>query len=82
MASKQILKSIEILNRIEINEENNCFFTLKDHNDNFANNPQVRLINPAKNELGRISKVILYKINLVEIEKHPERHRLVQRNPR
>ena len=64
MASKQILKSIEILNRIEINEENNCFFTLKDHNDNFANNPQVRLINPAKNELGRISKVILYKINL------------------
>ena len=64
MASKQILKGIEILNCIEINEENNCFFTLKDHKDNFANNPQVRLINPAKNELGRISKVILDKINL------------------
>ena len=64
MAAKQILKNNEILNRIEINGENSCFFTLKDHNDNFANNPQVRLINPAKNELGRISKVILDKINL------------------
>ena len=64
MASKQILKNNEILNRIEINGENNCFLTLKDQKDNFANNPQVRLINPAKNELGRISKVILDKINL------------------
>ena len=42
--------------------------TLKDHKDNFANNHQVRLINPAKNELGRISKIILYKINLVTRE--------------
>ena len=63
MAGKQILKKYETLNRIEINVENNCFFT-RDHKDNFANNPQVRLKNPAKNELGRISKVILDKINL------------------
>ena len=27
------------------------------------NNPTVRLINPAKNELGRISKALLYNIN-------------------
>ena len=59
------LKNNEILNRVEINGENNCFFILKDHKDNFANNPQVRLINPAKNELGKITKVILDKINLV-----------------
>ena len=64
MTGKQILKNNEILNREEINGENNCFFTLKDHKDNFANSPQVRLINPAKNELGRISKVILDTINL------------------
>ena len=64
MAGKQILKINGILNRVEINGENNCFFTLKDHKDNFANNPQVRLINAAKNELGRISKVILDEINL------------------
>ena len=64
MAGKQISKNNEILNCIEINGGNNCFFTLKDHKDNFENNPQVRLINPAKNELGRISKFILDKINL------------------
>ena len=64
IAGKQILKNNEILNRVETNGENNCFFTLKDHKDNFGNNPQVRSINPAKNEHGRISKVILDKINL------------------
>ena len=64
MVGKQIFKNNKILNRLEVNEENNCFFILKDHKDNFANNAQVRLINPAKNELGRISKVILDKINL------------------
>ena len=69
MAGKQILKSNEILSRVEINVGNNCLFTLKDHKDNFANNPQVRLINPAKNELGRLSKIILEKINLA-VRKH------------
>ena len=39
------------------------FFTFKDHQENFQNNPTVRLINPAKNDIGRISKVILDKIN-------------------
>ena len=36
--------------------------TLKDHKENF-NSPTVRLINPAKNELRRISKAILENIN-------------------
>ena len=36
---------------------------MKDHKENFQNNPTVRLINPAKNELGKISKVILDRIN-------------------
>ena len=64
MAGKQIEKNNEILSRVKFNGENNRFFTLKDHQDNFANNPQVRLINPAKNKFGRISKVILDKTNL------------------
>ena len=62
-AGKTILKNKEVIKRMEINTEANCFITLKDHKENFANNPTVRLINPAKNELGRISKVILDKIN-------------------
>ena len=39
------------------------FFILKDHKENFQNNSTIRLINPAKKEIGRISKVILDKIN-------------------
>ena len=40
----------------------NCFITFKDHKPNFKNNPTVRLLNPVKNELGRISKTVLDKI--------------------
>ena len=39
-----------------------------DHKENFQNNLTVRLINPAKNEIGRIRKVILDKINSSLIE--------------
>ena len=60
---KEILKSKEALHRLDINAESNCFFTLKDHKENFQNNATVRLINPANNDIGRISKVILDKIN-------------------
>ena len=37
--------------------------TLKDRKPNFLNYHKVRLLNPAKNELGRISKSILDRIN-------------------
>ena len=45
------------------NGKSKCFITLKDHKPNFKNNPEVRLINLEKNEIGRISKTILDKIN-------------------
>ena len=48
---------------MDINSEGNCFITLKDHRENFQNNPSVRLINPAKNELGRLSKFIIQAVN-------------------
>ena len=53
---KRIMKDQYIASRMTINAENNCFITLKDHKENFINNPTTRLINPAKNELGRIVK--------------------------
>ena len=37
--------------------------TLKDYGGNFNNNPTVKLINPAKNERGRISKARLDTTN-------------------
>ena len=60
---KKLMKDKDILNRMLTNGKNECFITLKDHKPNFKNNPKARLINPAKNEIGRISKNILDKIN-------------------
>ena len=63
MAGKNLLRDKEVIKRMETNREGNSFITIKDHNENFDNQPTVQLINPAKNELGRISKLILDKIN-------------------
>ena len=39
-----------------------AFITLKDHKDNFENSPKCRLLNPAKPELGKVSKIITEKL--------------------
>ena len=43
--------------------ETELFITLKDRKDNFESNSKCRLINPAKSELGKVSKVTLDTIN-------------------
>ena len=63
MSRRNLLKDKEVLQRIDINDENNCFITLKDRKENFQNNPSVRLTNPAKNELGSLSKFIRQAVN-------------------
>jgi hypothetical protein len=40
-----------------------AFVTLKNHKENIDSHPKCRLINPAKRELGKVSKVILDAIN-------------------
>ena len=62
-ARKQVLDNNKVLKRKKTNGENNCFISLKVHKENFQNNPTVRLINPAKNELGKKKKVILDEMN-------------------
>ena len=52
---KRIMENKTALNRMFLNGKNNCFITLKDHKEKFLNNPKTRLLNPAKNELGRIN---------------------------
>ena len=42
---------------------------MKDHKENFLNRPTTRLINLAKNDIGRISKHILQTINTSLSEK-------------
>ena len=56
-------KEANIQDEVEVNGTANCFVTLKDHRENFLNHPTTRLINPAKNEIERISKEILDQIN-------------------
>jgi len=43
--------------------ERQAYITLKGHKENFQNKPTCRLINPAKSEIGKISKQILDNIN-------------------
>lgn len=56
-------QSLEIDDRVETIASRTPYITLKDHKENFRNNPQCRLINPTKSELGKVSKIILERIN-------------------
>ena len=60
---KKISKSIGLDNRIESIAAKDLFVTSKDHKPNFNNNPTCRLTNPAKPEIGIVSKQILQWIN-------------------
>ena len=60
---KNIASNLSIADRVDTMAKRNAFITLKDHKDNFDSNPKCRLINPAKSDLGKVSKVILDEIN-------------------
>ena len=60
---KTIAKKFNVVEKMNKNIKSECFVTLKDHKENFANKLPARLINPSKNEIGRISKAILDRIN-------------------
>ena len=60
---KDIACHLNIANCIEPMPETPAFISLKDHKKNFNSNPQCRLINPAKSNLGKVSKTILDRIN-------------------
>ena len=61
-----ITTKLDIGGRIESTARRQAFISLKDHKENFQNNPKCRLLNPAKNNLGLISK---------QIERERERER-------
>ena len=48
--------------RMDIMAKSTAFLTLKDHKERFANDLPCRLVNPAKSEVGIISKSILDRI--------------------
>ena len=67
--AKAFAQTLKIDDRVEKLAPKESFITLKDHKDNFLNNPTCRLINPTKSELGKVSKQILDKINETIIRK-------------
>ena len=48
---------------IYIYAEGQAFITLKDHKEDFRSKPSCRLINPAKSEIGIVSKIMVELIN-------------------
>ena len=58
-----ICDRLEIADRVEIFSETSPFISLKDHKENFNQRPSVRLINPSKSNVGKISKQILERVN-------------------
>ena len=66
---KVIANKLEIADRVYTTSKREAFITLKDHKPNYINNPTFRLINPTKQELGKVSKQKLEKIVSVVKEK-------------
>ena len=63
MKSREIAESLKLENRMQKYTNTECFITLKDHKENFTSRPQCRLINTAKNDLGRVVKNKVEDIN-------------------
>ena len=62
LEAKELATSLNIEDRMECLAKQQAFITLMDHKENFKNNPTCRLINPAKSEMGLVSKQILERI--------------------
>ena len=60
--AKDIAHSLELSDRMNCLARKEAFITLKDHKENFTNALPCRLINPAKSEMGRVSKAVLDRI--------------------
>ena len=59
---RQLVTKLDIEDRVFKTTEREAFATIKHHKDNFANNPKIRLLNPTKPEIGKISKKITERI--------------------
>ena len=60
--SSELAKKLQLDNKVQKFTTNNAYLTLKDHKPNFIEKKPCRLINPAKNQIGKISKLLLQDI--------------------
>ena len=63
LEAKSITTKLKLSVRIENLAVAPAYITLIDHKENFRSKPSCRLINPSKNEIGKISKIVLEKMN-------------------
>ena len=61
--ARNIATNLDIADRLDVIAEKDAYLTLKDHKENFPNKIPCRLINPAKTEMGLVSKNILDNLN-------------------
>ena len=61
--AKKIAKKFNIDDKIDVMAKQQCFFSIKDHKEDFRTNPKYRLLNPTKSELGKLSQQILQNVN-------------------
>ena len=63
LEAKSIATNLKLSDRIQKLAGAPAYTTLEDHKENFRSKPSCRLINPPKNEIGKISKIVLERIN-------------------
>ena len=67
--AKEIACSLKLDKKVQCYANRPAFLYIKDHKENFPAVLKCRLINPAKSEIGKISKTILDRVNSVVREK-------------
>ena len=60
--AKGIANTLGLCDRMDRFADSHAFVSLKDHKPDFRSNPKYRLINPAKGEMGHVSKSILERV--------------------
>ena len=61
--AKNIAERYYIADRVDCFAKPNAFVTLKDHKENCKSIPKCAYINPAKSEIGKVSKLFIENIN-------------------
>ena len=72
---KKLAEDLELDDRVPVTEKREAFGTLKDGKVNFNTNPKMRLLNPCKPWLGRVSKQLVEKIVTDVQKKQSKYHR-------
>ena len=60
----ELAEKLELNDKVHRSAQRDCFVTLKDHKPGFRSNPQCRLLNPSKSELGKVAKQMLERAGL------------------